>query len=812
MSIRFVSGPTLAVALWGVLWVSAGCGGGDAPLGPVRLVDVIGPELVEGTPPGGGLPPLAAWTFGDGGDLHGWKAGQGVEGLTVRDGKLTGRTTTAEPVLFVQAPETLDPQDGLFAIEVIQRVDQGAQAHASAAGGEPKFKETIHPANWNIHADLQPGSTAQTLTFRDPRAVTMSGAKFLSFSPTDAAGATFEIESVRLISQREQRASTPSGVGWQGLGGVYHETVVSRAPETVRLDVEVPSGAILDFSVGTVEPRPVTFRVDAVRGGEERRLFRRTVTTPHQWESARVDLSDLGGATTLRFSLENAEDFATGFWGSPVVRVPATAARADKQPGGALGEAPAPLGVIVFLADTLRRDRLPFNGYERANAPTLSALAADGAIFSDNISQATWTKVSVPAIMTSLYPTSHRVRIIPDRISVQANTLAESYRQAGYSTASFPSNSFAGMMTNLHQGFEESYESDAFPHDGHRAKTARAVVDQALEWLDRKHDGPFFAYVHVVDPHSPFEPRDPYRYKWASREDRKQHDADWETLTPFVKSDFNKGQRVAMLADLEASGIDKDRWLQYEQDWYDGSILGMDDEIRRIQEKLEELGIADRVLFAFISDHGEEFLEHGYMFHGQSAYGELANVPLFLRYPGVIPAGLKIDTTVRSIDLMPTLLQLSGIEAPAEVQGQSLLPLIMAASKGTDPEAAGWRPSVAVTEKAREDDFDNPGSQTSGLESYAMVSESGEWKLIHNVAGREPLQRDEYELYRHKEDPLDRKNVAAEHPDVAQQLAAQLDAWKGMATQSQLPRAKDGAGENATPEQLNQLRNLGYIQ
>ncbi len=789
-----------------------GCGGDSGPGGSaVRLIDLFDADAVSGAPAGGEVDPQALWSFVSAEDPLGWKAGQGVSGLAVRDGALRGKASTAAPVLHVESPASLDLRDGLYAVEVVLRATDGAKVHAAIAGSAPKFDEPADPAAWSMHADLEPGDEWRTITLRDPGDKTLAQAKHLLIAPTDAAGADFAIQSVRLISQREHRASTPSGVGWQGLAGVYHETIVSRAPESFTLEVDAGPDSFLDLSIGTVERGAVTFQIDAVGGGEERELLRRTLTTPHRWEYAPVELTGLSGKVSLRFSLADADDYTTGFWGSPVVRRRGAEPRTTRQPSQALGGAAAPRGVIIFLADTLRRDHLSFHGYDRATTPHLASLADEGTVFLDNISQASWTKVSVPSIMTSLYPASHRIRQIPDRISAMADTIAEAYRDAGYATASFPSNSFAGMMTNLHQGFEESHESASFDRDKYGPKTARRVVDSALEWIDRKKDVPFFAYVHVVDPHGPFEPREPYTYEWAARSDRERHDADWEKLNKSIKSGFRKNQKVALPSEIEAAGIDRERWLRYEMDWYDASILGMDAEIQRIREKLIELGIEDQVAFAFLSDHGEEFLEHNHMFHSQSAYGELANVPLFLHYAGVIPAGVKIDRTVRSIDLMPTLLDISGIDVPAAAQGQSLLPLIASSAGSGDAEELGWYPEIAVTEKHAEDNTDDPDDFTNALESFAMVSSSGEWKLVHNAAGREPLGREEFELYRHQNDPLDLENVAAEHPDVVEELRAELEIWKARVTQEQLPKGEEGT-KDLPPDQLDQLRNLGYIQ
>ena len=94
------------------------------------------------------------------------------------------------------------------------------------------------------------------------------------------------------------------------------------------------------------------------------------------------------------------------------------------------------------------------------------------------------------------------------------------------------------------------------------------------------------------------------------------------------------------------AGIDPEAYVAYEKDWYDGSIRGMDAEIGRLRQRLGELGLDRRTLVAFVSDHGEEFLEHGRMFHQQSVYGELANVPLFLWWPGTVRAGVRVPETV----------------------------------------------------------------------------------------------------------------------------------------------------------------------
>src|SRR5262249_56319409 len=129
---------------------------------------------------------------------------------------------------------------------------------------------------------------------------------------------------------------------------------------------------------------------------------------------------------------------------------------------------------------------------------------------------------AVPAVMTSVYPTTHGVHQIPDRLPASATTIAEVFRQAGYATVSFASVAFTGTLTNLHQGFEELHEVEstvgrAGPPGG-TSKTAREYVDRLGDWLDHHRDVPAFVYLHFMDPHSPYDPYPPYNTLRAAPE------------------------------------------------------------------------------------------------------------------------------------------------------------------------------------------------------------------------------------------------------------------------------------------------------
>ncbi|MDA2930063.1 sulfatase-like hydrolase/transferase [Acidobacteria bacterium AH-259-O06] len=659
-----------------------------------------------------------------------------------------------------------------------------------------------------VSMPLVPGDEFHTYRLTYDASNLPLGVPRIQLEPTDAPDATFAIESIRLISRREHLATIATGPGWHGLGGINRETIVSRSPQRVRFEVDLASQPWLDLAVGTIEDGSATFTVEI----GSTTLLRRTVTLPQQWEDVRLDLNEFAGQqVTLSLGLEADQPGRLGFWGAPVVRhsgvLPerseTSSARAALPDAGTA----VPQGVILILADTLRRDHLDAYGYERPTAPVLARLASEGALFSDNISQAPWTKPSVPSILSSLYPSTHGVVGYSDLLPSSVVTLAEAYRDAGYATFHTSSNSWAGTPSRLQQGVEVLHEDrslyldDAFP-----SKTARAIVTRFLDWLDRHDDVPFFAFLHFFDPHLPYEPYSPYDTMWAPPSSRAEHEARWQRLEEagvgqLYVSDDNQTPAIALLQKAE---VDPEAFLAHQLAWYDGSIRAMDVEIGRLLEGLESHGLGDKTLLAFISDHGEEILDHGYIGHGGTSFGEVLNVPLLLWWPGVLPAGTVIEETVESIDLMPTLLDLSGLATVEGMQGQSLLPLL---ARPDAPSSIGWVRRGAFGEK-------HPGGPSVVYLSTLVLDG---WKLIQNPkplnpgAHRRHHGRPEYELYAHDADPLDQRNVASEHPEVVERLAEELNRRRQFATASRIP-PDDVPMESFSSEALRRLRALGYLR
>ncbi len=826
-SFRCCRGPALATL--GLITLS-GCGGGSSN-GVIRLVDRFGEDAVRNVPTKIAQTESAgSWNFSelDGSPdtaMLGWKAGVGISGLRVEDGRLLGRSTTDFPIIWVDNKDGVDSPDLLHAIEVRLRVGKGANLMATPRGADDlDFKQILERAKplqqpWNFSSPLAAGDEMQTVTIRYAGSTPLANFHKLLIRPTDAAGADFEIESVRLISRKEHLSRIPSGVGWQGLGEIYRETLVSRAPESIVFDVDLQQRPWLDLHLGTVEDAPVTFSIRAAAQGNDAEagelLLERTLTTPNRWETAPVDLSTHGGrSVSLSLTVSARQPGALGFWGTVAVRGRDGASRqANNETASKLVPGnKTPQGIILIVADTLRSDHLNPWGYERETAPTLSALAGRGALFLDNIAQATWTKVSVPTILTSLYPSSHRVKDMADRLPAPAVTLAEVFRDAGYATVSYSSVPFSGKLTSLHQGFEELHERGSVPESDYGSKSARPYVDRLSAWLGAHRDEPFFAFLHVFDPHSPFEPRRPYHATWSDPALREQHDKNVEQVKKFIDGP-GRNRVMPKLKEVVASGVDREQLMGYFKGWYDGSILGMDAEIARLMERLRAMGLDDKTLLVFTSDHGEGFHDHGLMWHGQTVYGELTNVPLMFHGPSFLPEGLVIRETVQNIDIMPTVLELSGLAAPENIQGQSLTGLMAAArdlggeaESGLAEAAAnyGWQPRGAFIEK-------NLTEQTGGprplnTESFAVIH--GDWKLIHNTVRIE--EGPEYELFNHTEDPLDQDNLAEQQPEILEKLKARLEERLALARASPLPEAD--STEGMSDEELQRLRSLGYIQ
>lgn len=394
-----------------------------------------------------------------------------------------------------------------------------------------------------------------------------------------------------------------------------------------------------------------------------------------------------------------------------------------------------PTNVVVIAIDTLRADRLGCYGYGRPTSPRLDALAREGVVFEQAIAQSPWTLPSFASILTGVLPQRHgagqgkNCLLVPCAApSPEHPLLPEIFRAAGYRTASFVSNGFAGAPVGLGRGFERA--------DGWSVGT-RAVA-ASVEWLAAHREERLFLFVHIVEPHAPFGPPDA---------------AGPELLDRAYDGPVGTRADVAVLARV-ATDADRRRV----SDLYDADVWKADALAGQVLDALDRLGIDDRTLVVVVADHGEELYERGTAGHGHSLFDELLRVPLIVRWPGRTPRG-RIAQQVRAMDVFPTVLEAAGLPVPAGLDAVGLGAL---ARGGPAPPET----SAAVAE------FTFIGSELRGLRN-------GREKLVVDV------DRDQTRLFDLDGDPGETADVAAGRPERVAELrqalaASDLNATPGL--------------------------------
>jgi len=311
--------------------------------------------------------------------------------------------------------------------------------------------------------------------------------------------------------------------------------------------------------------------------------------------------------------------------------------------------------ILLYVIDTLRADHLGVYGYPKPVSPHLDALAAESVVFDRAYAQSGWTRTSVASILTGLPPFAHRVLGRADALPASVPSLAALLQASGYQTAGFVANVNVAPELGFGRGFD-TYVPIYLQHDPPRAGW---LNEGLLSWLRGRQSGaPFFAYLHSMEPHDPYDPPEPFHRRFAPH------------LTTTLRSPAAEGIAAALARHPE--------WTQEEiradfEALYDGEIAANDEEIGHLVQALRAAGLYDDTLIVVVSDHGEELLDHGLWGHGHSLYSEILHVPLILKLPGGRGAGERRGDTAGHVDILPTLLAAAGVRIPAEVQGRDLL-------------------------------------------------------------------------------------------------------------------------------------------
>ncbi|MCA9027446.1 MAG: sulfatase-like hydrolase/transferase [Planctomycetaceae bacterium] len=365
--------------------------------------------------------------------------------------------------------------------------------------------------------------------------------------------------------------------------------------------------------------------------------------------------------------------------------------------------------VLLVTLDTTRADHLGCYGHAEAFTPTLDALARDGVLFEQAYVTVPLTLPAHASILTGLYPPENGMDDNGrGHLDPQLPNLTESLRQAGYRTGAFLASVVLHSRYGLNHGFDV-YDDDMaggeqHGHEMHLMRNADIVVDRTLEWLNSLQDDSFFCWVHLFDPHAPYESHE------------------------------------------EVFG---DRFADRP---YDGDIAFADQHIGRLVANLKDRGLYDNTLIVVVGDHGEGLGEHLEDEHGFMLYNSTLRVPLIISAPRRCLSGHRVSTPVSQVDILPTVLAfldiepetavtISGRSLSAAMQGSNIEPRVCYSESKSLYHAFGWAPLESVTKE------DWKYIKTTREELYDLKGDPNE---LNNLAESQPDQlREMQELFIH---------------------------------------------------------------
>jgi len=575
----------------------------------------------------------------------------------------------------------------------------------------------------------------------------------VELEPRWVVGDVLQLDSVVIESSISEYSDAPFGLTHVLREGELRRTLYSQTPVSLRYRLADLPQQPLRFEFGASVHRddsPVTFAVT-------------TTTTNGELSSQSWTVSDAGSWTDIAFEIQPSGDghldmvLSTtsvegniGFWSNPQIR----------------GQRLRPLHVIVALEDAFRGDRIAPGATDAPVAAFKESLVSGAAVFRNAYSQTTETRTSCPTLMTGLYASATGVWNFYQRLDEGYLTMAEILRHQGFVTVSIIQNENAGPSAGLQQGF--SYLVRA---QGSRAETV--YLNHALEVFDRFPDRNVFLYLHVLDPHGPFDPPEPYlaRYRLLDRSIGEPVDFDTVFFDPKWIPHPTREGRIAL---------------------YDGEIEANDGALRGLFDELTSRRILEDSLFFFLSDHGEFLGEQGRWGHQPPAMRQVVNTPMIFLCSRLFRNGSVINVPVQNVDVLPTILEILGVPYTSlPLHGRSLLPLAQSRPEPPDSDRFAYAEEI-ILKNNRTDS--RPFASLFFRDQQVMISESMgrvTFNLRADPHGQNPID-------------LDPSLTAVLIDGLRAAQASNLEIWRALS---------DRSSEIAVdPKAQDALRALGYLE
>ena len=591
-----------------------------------------------------------------------------------------------------------------------------------------------------------------------------------------------ELDYLRIVAKGERYARSDWGTSYEEFDGQMRGVLYTATPRSLRYSLTLPAGAVfLKTGMAALnDDDPIDFSVRVHDATGVHTVLEQRIEASDQWHDRRVDLAAFSGKPVEIELSASSQNDNVAFWSNPVL----------------FGPPKERFNVLFIVQDTLRADRLSAYGHTRETSPGFDAFVRKGILFEHAFSQATKTRPSAASMMTGLYPTAVGVWNFHEMLDDRYVTLAEILRSQGFATAAFMGNPNAGPYAGLHQGFEflvHRFPGRArLPGERYLIQRASEILGPAVErWVDQNRDRNFFLYLHLVDPHAAYDAPPPF--------DRWFQEVDTAASPKLEPNPMLDPPSIA-----RPTGEGRRRM-------YDGEILYNDHHIARLLERFDSMGILQHTLVIFASDHGE-FLglrDPDQWDHHPPGYTQVTRVPLAMVLPDALPANQRISQAVQLIDVLPTILDLAGIDDSGLIlQGQSLVPLATSAEE--DPPSDRVVISDEVIGRKRGDT--RPWGSVFFGDLHFLNSKKFYDRLA--LAQSDLDASTEIEIFRYAEDTSEARNLASDPAWRPWRREISSFLQKLIKKNERISKAMTGDSNDEIrldPDVREQLKGLGYL-